>query len=134
MSRMYGIFVFIRVASRFGILVRYRLVFSQYFTNQYQRKTWSGCFGIVHLAGTPFFPHREASAPFLMDQAPLLREKLVPAKFTKRSSHKVLQNEAPAKSYSTKIPNQIYQPASAGNFPIPAKLPVNRWDATLVFM
>jgi hypothetical protein len=32
-------------------------------------------FGILHLAGTPFFPQREASAPFLMDQAPLLREK-----------------------------------------------------------
>jgi hypothetical protein len=29
------------------------------------------------------------------------------------------------------IPYQIYQPASAGNLPIPAKLPVNRWDTTL---
>ncbi len=30
-----------------------------------------------------------------------------------------------------KIPNQIYQPASADNLPIPAKLPVNRWSTTL---
>jgi hypothetical protein len=66
-----------------------------------------------------------------MDQAPLLREKLVPAKFTKRSSRKISQNGAPAKPYSTKIPNQIYQPASASNLLILAKLPVNRWDATL---
>jgi hypothetical protein len=45
------------------------------FPTDYRRKTWSGRFGIVHLAGTPFFPQMEASAPFLMDQAPLLREK-----------------------------------------------------------
>ena len=64
-----------RVASQFGISVRHWSVFSRYFTNQYQRKTWPGRFGIVHLAGTPFFPQREASAPFLMDQAPLLRGK-----------------------------------------------------------
>jgi hypothetical protein len=30
------------------------------------------------------------------------------------------------------IPYPIYQPASAGNLPILAKLPVNRWDKTLV--
>ncbi len=35
-------------------------------------------FGIVHLAGTPF---SLASAPFLIDQAPLLRE--VPTNFHK---------------------------------------------------
>jgi hypothetical protein len=29
------------------------------------------------------------------------------------------------------IPYQIYQPTRAGNLPIPAKPPVNRWDATL---
>ncbi len=64
-----------RVASRFSISVRYWSVFSRYFTNRYRRKTRSGRFGILHLAGTPFFPKREASAPFLMDQAHLLREK-----------------------------------------------------------
>jgi hypothetical protein len=63
--------VLTRVASRFGISVWYRSVFSRYFTNRYRRKTRSGRFGIVHLAGTPFFPQREHSAPFLMNQAPL---------------------------------------------------------------
>ena len=29
----------------------------------------------LHLAGIPFPPHREASAPFLMDRAPLLKKK-----------------------------------------------------------
>ncbi len=78
-------------------------------------------FGIVHLAGTPF---PLASAPFLMDQAPLRRG--VPAKFHKK--------ELPPNLTVQKIPYipyQIYQPASAGNLPIPAKLPVNRWDTTL---
>jgi hypothetical protein len=65
--------------------------------------------------------------PFLMDQAPLLRG--VPAKFHK--------TELPPNLIVQKIPYipyRIYQPASAGNLPIPAKLPVNRWDATLVFV
>ena len=31
---------FIRVVSRFGISVWYRLVFSWYFPNRFQRKTW----------------------------------------------------------------------------------------------
>ena len=65
-----------------------------------------------------------ASAPFLMDQASLLRG--APANFHKLelppnlTVHKILY-----------IPYQIYQPASASNLPIPAKLPVNRWDTTL---
>jgi hypothetical protein len=72
-------------------------------------------FGIIHLVGTPF---SLASAPFLMDQAPLLRG--VPAKF-----HKM---ELPPNLTVQKIPcipYQIYQPASASNFLIPAKLPLN---------
>ncbi len=71
-------------------------------------------------------PFSLASAPFLMDQAPLLRG--VPAKF-----HKM---ELPPNLTVQKIPYipyRIYQPASAGNLPIPAKLPVNRWDTTLQF-
>ncbi len=58
--------------------------------------------------------------------APLWRG--VPAKFHKK--------ELPPNLTVQKIPYipyQIYQPASAGNLPIPAKLPVNRWDTTLVF-
>jgi hypothetical protein len=116
--------VLARVASRFGISVRYRLVFSRYFPNRYRRKTWLVHFGIIHLAGTPF---SLASAPFLMDQAPLLRG--VPAKF-----HKM---ELPPNLTVQKIPYipyRIYQPASAGNLPIPVKLPVNRWDATLPYL
>jgi hypothetical protein len=60
-----------------------------------------------------------------MDQAPFLRG--VPAKF-----HKM---ELPPNLTIQKIPYipyQIYQPASASNLPIPAKLPVNRWDTTLI--
>jgi hypothetical protein len=60
-----------------------------------------------------------------MDQAPLWRG--VPAKFHKK--------ELPPNLTVQKIPYilyQIYQPASAGNLPIPAKLPVNRWDTTLL--
>ena len=80
-------------------------------------------FGIVHLAGTPF---SLASAPFLMDQAPLLRG--VPAKIHKME---LLPNFTAQKI--PYIPYRIYQPASASNLPIPAKLPVNRWDTTLMF-
>jgi hypothetical protein len=78
---------------------------------------------ILHLAGTPF---SLASTPFLMNQAPLLRG--VPTKFQKM--------ELPPNLTIQKIPYipyRIYQPASASNLPIPAKLPINRWDATLVF-
>jgi hypothetical protein len=59
-----------------------------------------------------------------MDQAPLLRG--VHAKF-----HKM---ELPPNLTVQKIPYipyQRYEPASAGNLPIPTKLPVNRWDTTL---
>jgi hypothetical protein len=42
-----------------------------------------GHLGIVHFAGTPFFPQRGASSPFLMDQAPLLRENKLPPNLQK---------------------------------------------------
>ncbi len=116
-------FIFFRVVSQFGISVRYRLVFSRYFPNRYRRKTWLVRFGIEHLVGTPF---SLASAPFLMDQAPLVRG--VPAKF-----HKMELPPNLTVQKITYIPYRIYQLASAGNLPIPAKLPVNRWDTTLVF-
>ena len=32
------------------------------------------------------------------------------------------------------IPYRIYQPKRAGNLPIPANPPVNKWDATLVIL
>jgi hypothetical protein len=62
----------------------------------------------------------------LMDQAPLLRG--VPAKF---HNMELLPNLTVQKI--PYIPYRKYQPASAGNLPIPAKLPVNRWDTTLIF-
>ncbi len=40
--------------------------------------------------------------------------------------------ELPPNLTVQKIPNPIYQPTSAGNLPIPAKLPVNRWSTTLI--
>ncbi len=71
--------------------------------------------------GTPFLL---ISAPFLMDQATLLKG--VPTKFHKME---LLPNLTVQKI--PYIPYQRYQPTSAGNLPIPAKLPVNRWDTTL---
>ncbi len=56
---------------------------------------------------------------------PLNLQKGVPAKFHKME---LLPNLT-----VQKIPNQIYQPASAGNLPILAKLPVSRWSTTLVY-
>ncbi len=72
----------------------YRFGIGRYFLGIFHTDTegkLGKAFSILHLAGTPFFPQREASAPFLMDQAPLLREKKVPAKFTKWSSRKISQ-------------------------------------------
>ncbi len=56
---------------------------------------------------------------------PLNLQKGVPAKF-----HKM---ELPPNLTVQIIPNQIYyQPTSAGNLPTPAKLPVNRWNTSLL--
>jgi hypothetical protein len=79
---------------------------------------------MIHLAGTPF---SIASAPYLMDQAPLLRG--VPAKFHKMELPPNLTVYKKNRTYHTE-----YQPTRAGNLqlPIPAKPPVNKWDATLI--
>jgi hypothetical protein len=109
-----------RVSSRFGISVRYWSVFSWYFTNQYRRKTRSGRFGIVHLAGTPFFPSKGGFCPLFLvkKKFPPNLQKGVPAKF-----HKM---ELPPNLTVHKIPPEYtYQPASASNLPIPAKLPID---------
>jgi hypothetical protein len=53
---------------------RYRLVFSWYFTNPDQRKTWLVHFGIVNLAETSFSLKRGALAPFLMHPSPFFEE------------------------------------------------------------
>jgi hypothetical protein len=52
-----------------------------------------------------------------------------------------LQKGVPAKFHKMELPPNLtvqkyrteYRPASAGNLPIPAELPVNRWDATLKY-
>ncbi len=85
----------IRVASRFSILVRYPSVFSRYFTNQYRRKTRSGCFSFVHLARTPFFP---LLPPFDGPSPPFegkissrrINKKEFPQNFRKWSSRQIL--------------------------------------------
>ncbi len=103
------------------------MVFSRYFTNRYRRRTRSGHFGIVHLAGTPFFPSKGGFCSLF------LVKKKFPPKFTKRSPRKISQNRAPAKSYSTQNTNRIYQPASASNLPIPAKLSIQMGCNSRVF-
>jgi hypothetical protein len=51
-----------------------------YLPNQYRRNTWLVHFGIIFLAGTPFFLEMGVMAPFLMGPAPILRKKGFPAK------------------------------------------------------
>jgi hypothetical protein len=83
--------------------------------------------------GKDLWYHTFGENPFFAHFCPLFDG---PSPPFEGSSRKISQNGAPAKSFSTKIPYipyQIYQPASAGNLPIPAKLPVNRWDTTLFF-
>ncbi len=53
---------------------------SWYLPNRYRRKTRSVHFGIIVLAGTPFFLERGVMAPFLRGPAPFLRKKGFPAK------------------------------------------------------
>ncbi len=114
------------VASWFGISVRYWSVFSWYFPNQYQRKTRSGRFGIIQLAGTPFFPSKGGFCPLFDGPSPPFEGNISSRRIYKKEFPQNFTKWSSAKSYSTKIPNRIYWPASAGNLPIPAKLPVNR--------
>jgi hypothetical protein len=79
----------------------------------------------------PLFPSKGGFCPLFDGPSPPFERKISLRQIYKRSSRKISQNGAPAKSYSTKIPNQIYRPASASNLLIPTKPPVNRWDAML---
>ncbi len=69
-----------RVVCRYGIFGWYLVGIFWYLPNWYQRKTRSGHFGIIFLAGTPFFLKRGVMAPFLRGLAPMLRKKGFPAK------------------------------------------------------
>jgi hypothetical protein len=64
---------------------------------------------------------------------PLLREKGFPADFSKKMFPET-SKRVPAKSYSTKNTNRIYQLASASTIPIPARWPVLGWETTLVLL
>ncbi len=63
---------FVRVVNRFGIFGWYFVGISWYLPNQYRRKTRSLHFGIIILAGTPFFLKRGVMAPFFRGPAPVL--------------------------------------------------------------
>ncbi len=54
-SGLSRVYVKSRVVPQLGILVWYRLVFSRYFPNQYQRKTRSGRFGVLYIWREPLF-------------------------------------------------------------------------------
>jgi hypothetical protein len=95
---LYTICDLIRVACQFGILVGIGWDFpSIYHTDTKGKLGWY--IGTVNLAGTPFSLKKGALAPFLVHQAPLLRnkgvptklfKKGVPAKFIKHSSCQIL--------------------------------------------
>jgi hypothetical protein len=106
-SPLHSPYVRTRVVPRFGISVRYRSVFSRYFSNRYRRKTRSGGFGIVHLAGTPFCPLFDGSSPPFegkISSRRIYKTEFL-QNFTKWSSRQILQY----KKYRTE-----YRPASAG--------------------
>jgi hypothetical protein len=72
--------VFSRDAYQFGFFGWYLVGISQFLPNQYRRKTWSVHFGIIFLAGTPFFLKRGVMAQFFRGSTPILRKKGFPAK------------------------------------------------------
>jgi hypothetical protein len=78
----------IRVGYRFGFFGWYSVGISWFLPNRYRRNTRSVHFGIIILAGTPFFLERGVTAPLFRGQTPILRKKgflakplRVPAKF-----------------------------------------------------
>jgi hypothetical protein len=88
-----------RVVYQFGIFCWYWLVFSWYFTNQYQRKTWLVHFGIKILAGTPYPLPKGGVGPLFDALSPLCRKNDFPQTFSKKeltelskkSSRQILQ-------------------------------------------
>ncbi len=93
-----------------------------------------GTFWYCTFGGNPFFPSKGGFCPLFDGSSPFFEEKISSRQiskkeffqnFTKCSSPQIVQY----KKYRTE-----YQPASAGNLPITAKLPVNRWSTTLVLI
>jgi hypothetical protein len=121
-SRNYN---FSRVGYRFGFFGWYSVGISWFLPNQYRRKTRSVHFGIIILAGTPFFLKRRVTAPFFRGPAPILRKKGFPAKPLR----------VPAKFFSAQNTDQNTIPTDQHQYgisiPILAKLPVSKWYPTL---
>ncbi len=109
-------------------LVGIRLVFLGFYqTNTGGKLGWYIHFGIIILAGTPFFFKRGVTAPFFRGPAPILRKKGFPAKPLR----------VPAKFFSAQNTDQnTNQPAPVygKSIPILAKLPVSKRYPTLQTM
>ncbi len=93
-----------RVVYWFGIFGWYRLVFSWYFTNRYQRKTRLVHFGIIKLVGAPFSLQKGGLWTLFGALSPPFEGKRVARGFFQKKCFQKLQNRVPAKFYSTKIP------------------------------
>ncbi len=116
-----------RVVYRFRMFGRYLVGVSWYLPNWYWRKTWSVHFGIIILAGTPFFLERGVMAPFFRGPAPILRKKGFPAKPWR----------VPAKFFcaqNTDRNTNQQVPVHGISMPIPAKMPVSKRYTTLFFI
>jgi hypothetical protein len=110
------------------VLIRFFwLVFGWYFlvfTKLIPEENLVGHFGIIILAGTPFFLVRGVTAPFFRGPAPILRKKGFPAKPLR----------VPAKFFSAQNTDQNTDrpaPVYGRSIPILAKLPVSKRYPTL---
>jgi hypothetical protein len=108
-----------RVGYRFGFFCWYSVGISWFLPNRYRRKTRSVHFGIIILAGTPFFLKRGVTAYFFRGPAPILRKKGFPAKplrvpakfFSAQNTDRNTDQPAPVYGISIPIhwPNCQYQ-------------------------
>jgi hypothetical protein len=107
-------YYFFSVVYRFSIFGRYSVDISWYLPNQYQRKTWLVHFGIIFLAGTPFFLKRGVLAPFLRGPAPILGKKGFPSnlkEFLPNSLVHKIPTGIPTNQYQYMVYQYRYQPS-----------------------
>jgi hypothetical protein len=120
LSLAYGS-IFTRVAYQFSLFGWYLVGISQFLPNQYRRKTWLAHFGIIILAGTPFFLKRGVMAPFSRGPAPILRKKGFPPHL------KGFPPNSLALKIPTKIPTNQYTSTTVSKlidfFPFSKKIP-----------
>ncbi len=88
---------------------RYRLVFSWYFTNRYQRKTRLVHLGIVNLAGTSFSLKRGALVPFLMHPSPLFEEHRSSRQIVHKRSSRQISARQKTRVWSRKVSKGVMQ-------------------------